>query len=70
MSANHGQTPAAWTGVGLATLGFLVGSVGFLLGPNWTVVIVGGVLVALAVVAAWALSAAGYGERPRTQTRS
>lgn len=33
MSANHGNTPAAWTGVTVAMLGFLVGGVGLMLDP-------------------------------------
>ena len=31
MSANHGNTPAAWTAVTIAMLGFVVGAVGLLL---------------------------------------
>ncbi len=33
MSANHGNTPAAWTGVVLATAGFVVGAVALMLDP-------------------------------------
>ena len=31
MSDNHGNTPAAWTGVTVAMVGFLVGGVGLML---------------------------------------
>lgn len=33
MSASHGNTPAAWTGVTVAMVGFLVGSIALLLEP-------------------------------------
>lgn len=32
MSDNHGNTPAAWTAVTIVLLGFLVGSVGLMIG--------------------------------------
>ncbi|WP_244927617.1 HGxxPAAW family protein [Nocardioides sp. W7] len=52
MSANHGNTPAAWTAVVIALLGFLVGGVGLMLDPaSWTVFWVGvGLVVAAGVV--------------------
>jgi hypothetical protein len=33
MSTNHGNTPAAWTGVSVAMLGFVVGGVALMLDP-------------------------------------
>jgi hypothetical protein len=33
MSDSHGNTPAAWTAVTVAMLGFVVGAVGLLLDP-------------------------------------
>lgn len=33
MSNSHGNTPAAWTAVTVAMLGFVVGAVGLLLDP-------------------------------------
>jgi len=33
MSDSHGNTPAAWTAVSVAMLGFVVGAVGLLLQP-------------------------------------
>jgi hypothetical protein len=33
MSDNHGNTPAAWSAVAVALLGFVVGSVGLMLDP-------------------------------------
>jgi hypothetical protein len=42
MSDNHGNTPAAWTAVTVAMLGFVVGSVGLLLSPvNMTIFWIG-----------------------------
>lgn len=49
MTAHHGNTPAAWTGVGVAMLGFIVGAVGLMLDPvNMTLFWIG---VALGVAA-------------------
>ena len=43
MSDNHGNTPAAWTGVTVALLGFLVGGIGLMLDPvSMTLFWVGG----------------------------
>jgi hypothetical protein len=33
MANNHGNTPAAWTAVSVAMLGFVVGSVALMLSP-------------------------------------
>ncbi|WP_295659330.1 HGxxPAAW family protein [uncultured Nocardioides sp.] len=33
MADNHGNTPAAWTSVGVAMLGFLVGGIALMLSP-------------------------------------
>ncbi len=33
MAAHHGNTPAAWTGVAVAMVGFVVGSVALMLDP-------------------------------------
>ena len=42
MSANHGNTPAAWTAVSVAMLGFVVGAVGLMLEPvSWVVFWIG-----------------------------
>ena len=34
MSTGHGNTPAAWTGVSIVLLGFIVGGLGLVL-ENW-----------------------------------
>ncbi|WP_028473690.1 HGxxPAAW family protein [Nocardioides alkalitolerans] len=33
MSNNHGNTPAAWTGVSVSMLGFVVGGIALMLDP-------------------------------------
>ncbi|KRE99682.1 MULTISPECIES: HGxxPAAW family protein [Nocardioides] len=49
MANNHGNTPAAWTAVSVAMLGFLVGSIALMLSPvSMTLFWVG---IALGVVA-------------------
>ena len=50
MANNHGNTPAAWTAVSVAMLGFLVGSVALMLSPvNMTLFWVGIALGAVAL---------------------
>ncbi len=57
MSDNHGNTPAAWSAVSVALLGFVVGAVGLMLSPVsmvlfWIGVALGlGSLVVFAVLA-------------------
>ena len=57
MSDNHGNTPAAWSAVAVALLGFLVGGVALMLNPVsmpifWVGVALGvGSLVVFAVLA-------------------
>ena len=51
MTAQHGNTPAAWTAVVVALLGFLVGGVGLMLDPvSMTIFWVGVGLFAAAAV--------------------
>ena len=62
MSNNHGNTPAAWTAVAVAMLGFVVAGVGLMLNPInmalfWVGVVLGGVsIVAFAVMAKMGLN--------------
>lgn len=62
MAGGHGSTPAAWTGVGIVIVGFLVGAVGMLLGPDWRVFWIGAALVAVGPLVGRLMSAAGLGE--------
>jgi len=46
MSDNHGNTPAAWTAVLVALVGFIVGAVGLMLSPlNYVIFGVGMAIV-------------------------
>lgn len=66
MSDNHGNTPAAWTGVGVAMLGFVVGGAGLMFDPvSMTLFWVGcalgvGALVVFAVMAKMGLNSSNH----------
>ncbi|HEY0890184.1 MAG TPA: HGxxPAAW family protein [Nocardioides sp.] len=63
MSDNHGNTPAAWSAVAVALLGFLVGSVALLLDPvNYVVFWVGVAIVIASGVLFAVLAKLGYHE--------
>ena len=47
MAAGHGNTPAAWTAVAVAMLGFVVGSVALLQSPASTTLLWIGIVIAL-----------------------
>ena len=47
MAAGHGNTPAAWTAVAIAMLGFVVGSVALLQTPTQMTLLWIGIIVAL-----------------------
>ncbi len=48
MSDNHGNTPAAWTAVIVALVGFVVGGVGLMLSPVSMPLFWAGVVIVLA----------------------
>ncbi len=57
MAENHGNTPAAWTAVAVAMLGFVIGSVALMLSPVsltlfWVGVVLGLVALPLFLVMA------------------
>lgn len=58
---HHGQTPAAWAGSILAIVGFLLGGISLVIGPNWTLFVIAAVICTLALVAAGVLHAMGHG---------
>jgi cyanate permease len=61
MSDSHGNTPAAWTAVAVALLGFTIGSVGLLFSPINYVIFWIGVVVTIAGGALFpVLSKLGY----------
>ncbi len=57
MSDNHGNTPAAWTAVSIAMLGFVVGAVGLLLDPVSYPVFWAGVALDVAALVVFAVMA-------------
>lgn len=48
MADNHGNTPAAWTGVAVSMVGFVVGTVGMLFNPVNMVLLWVGIVLAVA----------------------
>lgn len=63
MAAGHGNTPAAWTAVGVAMLGFVVGSIALLRVPTqMTLLWVGLVIAAIAFPLFLVLSRLGFNE--------
>lgn len=61
MSANHGNTPAAWTAVTLVLVAFIVSGTGMMM-ENWPIIWVGAALVPVGLLAGVILSKMGYGE--------
>ena len=47
MAAGHGNTPAAWTAVGVAMLGFVVGSIALLQTPAQMMLLWIGIIIAV-----------------------
>lgn len=64
MSGHHGRTPAAWTGVTIALLGFVIGGVGLLI-ESMPLFYVGLVLGLVAAVAGGVMSKMGMGSQVR-----
>jgi len=62
MTAQHGSTPAAWTGVTLALLGFAVGGIGLVL-HSWLTFWIGVGLVVASVLVSKLMHVAGVGDR-------
>jgi hypothetical protein len=63
MADNHGNTPAAWTAVAVALIGFVVGGVGLMLEPvSYAVFWVGVGLNVLAGVIFVVMARLGYHE--------
>ena len=58
--AHHGNTPAAWTGVSIVLLGFLVGGLGLIL-ESWPMFWVGVILWPVAGVAVKVMQFMGMG---------
>ncbi len=61
MSDSHGSSPALWTAVVVALVGFTVGGIGMVVGPSWLLFWIGSGLILLAPVVGAVLAAAGLG---------
>ena len=66
--SNHGNTIAAWTGVGVIIIGAFIMSIAVVM-ASVLLFIIGGVVAVLGVVAGKALSVAGYGSKRPDDTR-
>ena len=62
MSANHGNTPAAWTAVTIIFVGFVVGGVAFPMG-SMPLVVVGAVLVVVGGIVGKVMQMMGMGQK-------
>ena len=62
MAGGHGSTPATWTGVGIVIIGFIVGALGMILGPNWLLFWIGAALVPVGALVGRLMNAMGLGE--------
>jgi len=66
--SNHGNTPAAWTLAVIMMIGFVVGTVGLVMG-SWVGFGVGVGIVALSAIVGGIMKAAGLGQ-PRSASAS
>jgi hypothetical protein len=62
----HGHTTAAWTGVGVSFIGFILAAVAMVI-PSPVLVAVGLVIAALGAVVGKVMSMAGFGKKPNDQ---
>lgn len=72
MSDNHGNTPAAWTGVSFGMAAFVVGAAGLMLG-SLPMFWVGVALMPIGVIVGYIMARMGYGHekwRSKNLTRS
>ncbi len=60
MTANHGNTPAAWTGVMIVLAGFVIGGIGLVI-ESWTVFWIGVACAPLGAVAGMVMGKMGFG---------
>lgn len=65
--SHHGNTPAAWTAVSVAMLGFVVGSIALMLSPvSMMLFWVGVVLLPVSLVVFVVMTKMGMGETQRS----
>ena len=63
MSAGHGNTPAAWTGVAIVLLGFVVGGLGLVL-ENMPIFFAGVALGPVGALVGYVMAKMGFGGDP------
>jgi hypothetical protein len=61
--AHHGNTPAAWTGVMIILVGFVVGGIGMVV-ENWTMFWVGVALLPIGAIVGKVMAMMGLGAEP------
>jgi hypothetical protein len=66
--AHHGNTPAAWTGVTIILVGFVVGAIGLVL-SNWVMFWIGVALCPIGVIVGKIMQLMGYGAESATVSR-
>ncbi|SHI62488.1 hypothetical protein SAMN02745244_00719 [Tessaracoccus bendigoensis DSM 12906] len=59
---HHGRSPAAWTGSVIAAVGFVLGAIGSVTGPNWPIAIAGGAVVLVGLLTTMVMKAMGLGQ--------
>ncbi|MEU4193763.1 HGxxPAAW family protein [Kribbella sp. NPDC026611] len=57
----HGNSPAAWTAVTIVLIGFTVGAIAMVLGPNWVLFWISVAVVVLGALAGKVLQLLGFG---------
>jgi ABC-type bacteriocin/lantibiotic exporter with double-glycine peptidase domain len=60
MSANHGNTPAAWTGVVLVLVAFVVAGIALMV-MSWPMFWIGVIIAPVGLIAAVIMSKTGHG---------
>ncbi len=58
---HHGRTPAAWTGVTIAMIGFIVGGIAMVTGPNWILFWISVAILVVALIVTGILRKLGLG---------
>ena len=59
---HHGRSPAAWAGSVTVAVGFAIAAIAAMLGPAWTWVIVGAVVIVVGALAPAIMKAMGFGQ--------
>jgi hypothetical protein len=58
---HHGRTPAAWIGVTIGMIGFIVGGIAMVIGPNWPLFWIGVAILVVALIVTQILRKLGFG---------